>query len=114
MPHFWLTSALGGWTKGLTHVEIRNYLGVLRRRWLSILLIAVATLAVSAGITWYLTPQYTATTRLFFGVQGAQSGSDLAQGSTFAENQLVSYSQVATAPLVLDPVISRGALRVSS
>ena len=40
-------------------------------------------------------------------MQGADSGSDLAQGSTFAEKQLVSYSQVATSPLVLDRVITQ-------
>jgi len=52
-----------------------------------------------------LTPHYTATTRLFFGVQGGDSGSDLAQGSTFTEQQMASYAQVATSPLVLDEVI---------
>ena len=89
-------------------MDLRGYLKVLQRRWISILVITLATVAVAAGATFALTPQYTASTRLFFGVQGATSGSDLAQGSTFAENQLVSYSQVATAPLVLDPVIARG------
>lgn len=99
-------SFLGGLTKGVIAVEIRDYLGVLRRRWVSILIVALATLAVAAAVTFALTPRYTATTRLFFGVQGAQSGSDLAQGSTFAEKQLVSYAQVSTSPLVLGQVVT--------
>jgi len=88
-------------------MDLRGYLKVLQRRWLSILVITLATLAVTAAITFALTPKYTASTRLFFGVQGAQSGSDLAQGSTFAEAQLTSYAQVATSPLVLQPVIDQ-------
>lgn len=88
-------------------MDLRGYLKVLQRRWISILVITLATVAVAAGATFALTPQYTASTRLFFGVQGATSGSDLAQGSTFAENQLTSYAQVATSPLVLQPVIDR-------
>jgi succinoglycan biosynthesis transport protein ExoP len=88
-------------------MDLRGYLKVLQRRWISILVITLATLAVAAGITFALTPKYVSTTRLFFGVQGAQSGSDLAQGSTFAEAQLSSYAQVATSPLVLQPVIAQ-------
>ena len=50
--------------------------------------------------------KYTATTRLFFGVQSGQSATDLSQGSTFAEKQMTSYAQVAVSPLVLQTVIS--------
>ena len=60
-------------------MDLRGYLKVLQRRWISILVITLATLAVTAGITFALTPKYLASTRLFFGVQGAQSGSDLAR-----------------------------------
>jgi polysaccharide biosynthesis transport protein len=91
-------------------MDLRGYLKVLQRRWISILVITLATLAVTALVTFLLTPKYTASTRLFFGVQGAQSGSDLAQGSTFAEDQLASYAEVATSPLVLQPVIDQLAL----
>lgn len=86
-------------------MELRDYIDVLRRRWLSIVAISLATLAIATGVTVLLTPQYLATTRLFFGVQGGDSGSDLAQGSTFTEQQMGSYAQVATSPLVLDQVI---------
>ena len=87
-------------------MNIGEYLGVLRRRWISIVVIALATLAAATAVTFSVTPQYTATTRMFFAVAGADSGSDLAQGSNFAEKQLISYAQVATSPLVLDGVIS--------
>ncbi len=94
-------------------MDLRAYLKVLQRRWISILVITLATVAVTTAITLAITPKYTSSTRLFFGVQGAQSGSDLAQGSTFAENQLSSYAQVATSPLVLQPVIEQLGLQTT-
>lgn len=95
-------------------MEFRDYLEVVRRAWLSIAIITLATLGAAAGVTYALTPQYTATTRLFFGVQGGVSGSDLANGSTFTEKQMSSYAQVATSPLVLNQVIRQLALTLTA
>lgn len=86
-------------------MDLRDYLEILRRRWISALLVALAVLGAVAAYTFTATPKYTATTRLFFAVQGTESVTDLAQGSTFAEKQMTSYAQVVTSPLVLDPVI---------
>ena len=52
-----------------------------------------------------MTKKYTATTRLFFAISGTETATDLAPGSSFAEKQITSCAQVATSPLVLDPVI---------
>lgn len=86
-------------------MELRDYLEILRRRWLGAMVVALAVLAAASALTLLSTPKYTATTRLFFSVQGSESVSDLAQGSTFAEKQMTSYAEVATSPLVLNPVI---------
>ncbi|GAA3607379.1 tyrosine-protein kinase domain-containing protein [Microlunatus ginsengisoli] len=86
-------------------MALRDYIDILRRRWLAGLAVALTVLAATAGITLLMPEKYTATTRLFFAVQGTESVTDLAQGSTFAEKQITSYAQVATSPLVLDPVI---------
>ncbi|MEW3744871.1 Wzz/FepE/Etk N-terminal domain-containing protein, partial [Pseudomonas aeruginosa] len=63
-------------------MELRDYLKILRHRWLSVVVVTLATLALAAGITLLMTPTYTANTRLFFGVQGGESVTELAQGST--------------------------------
>jgi succinoglycan biosynthesis transport protein ExoP len=86
-------------------MELREYLHILRRRWVSVLVIALVVLLTATAVTFTMTKQYTATTRLFFAVSGTETVTDLAQGSTFAEKQMTSYAQVATSPLVLDPVI---------
>lgn len=95
-------------------MDLRDYLKVLRLRWLSIVIVCASVLVVSSAVTLLLPKQYTATTRLFFAVQGSDTVADLAQGSTFTEKQMVSYAEVATSPLVLDKVVAQLRLPISS
>ena len=88
-------------------MDVHAYLGVLRRRWLALVVSVLVVLALTSAVTLTLTERYTATTRLFFGVEGSGSATELAQGSSFAEKQMSSYAQVATSPLVLRPVIEQ-------
>jgi len=87
-------------------VEPREYLDILRRRWLSIVMITLLTLASVSAATLMTPKAYTATTRLLFAVAG-DSLSSLAQGSSFVEKQMASYAEVATSPRVLDQVVDQ-------
>ena len=95
-------------------MDLHDYLEVLRRRWISMIIVALATVACAAAVTLAMTTKYTATTRLYFAVEGSESLTDLAQGSSFAEKQMTSYAEVARSPLVLDPVIERLNLQTTS
>ncbi len=95
-------------------MNLHDYAVILRRRWKILAIVVLSVLAVAAGFTLALTPQYTASTRLFFAVQGTQSTSEMAVGSAFAENQMKSYRDVATSPLVLEPVIRKLGLQETS
>lgn len=95
-------------------MELRDYLDILRRRWVSGTIVALVVIAAACALTLTTTPKYTSTTRIFFAVQGTDSATELAQGSTFTEQQMSSYAQVATTPLVLDPVIKKLGLRTSA
>lgn len=86
-------------------LELTDYLTILRKRWVGIAMITLAVLAVAAIVTLITTPLYSATARMFFSVQTGDSISDLNQGSNFAERQMSSYAEVATSPLVLEPVV---------
>jgi capsular exopolysaccharide synthesis family protein len=92
-------------------VELGEYLDILRRRWLTVLIIALTALALASVVTLAMPKKYTATTRLFIAVAGGESVTDLAQGSNFAEKQMSSYAEVATSPRVLRPVIMQLGLR---
>ena len=91
----------------LRPVDLLHYFAVLRRRWISATIVALTTLAVVAGATLAMPTKYTATTRLFFALEGSESVTDPAQGSSYAEQLMRSYADVATSPLVLDPVSER-------
>jgi polysaccharide biosynthesis transport protein len=90
-----------------------DYFGLLRKRWRSIAAVALLVLAAVSALTLVMTPSYSATARVFFGVQTGESVTDLSQGSTFTENQMSSYAEVAKSPLVLDRVINSLDLPVS-
>ncbi len=97
-------------------MDLHDYLEVLRRRWVSVTIVALLTIALTSAATLAMTTKYTATTRLYFAVEGSNQSSltDLAQGTSFAEKQMTSYAEVATSPLVLDPVIGQLNLQTTS
>lgn len=88
-------------------MDLRDQLDVLRRRWLTALVILVLTVAGVGVGSSLVSRKYTASTQLFFGVQGGATITDLTQGSSYIEQQMASYVRVATSPLVLKPVIAK-------
>ena len=90
-------------------MHLGQYLHILRRRWLSVLITMLLILGLASLVTLATPKKYTAATRLLFAVAGG-SVSDLAPGSSFAEQQMASYAQVVTSPMVLAPVVQRLAL----
>lgn len=86
-------------------MELTDYLRVLRKYWVSVTAVFLVGIAAAAGITLAMTPVYTASTAIFLTVQAGDTAGELNSGSSYAENQVRSYAQVATAPIVLQPVI---------
>ena len=86
-------------------MELRDYLVILRKRWMSIAIITA--LVTGAAVAWSLvaTPLYTARAQVFVSVRTGDSVSDLVQGSSFTQRQVKSYTDLVTSPRVLIPVI---------
>ena len=81
-----------------------QYVRLLLRRWIPI---GLATVVLTVGV--YLvsntrTPQYTASASEYFTLAFSNSPAELAQGSDFLQNQMSSFGQLATSPIVLNPV----------
>ncbi|UJP41007.1 polysaccharide biosynthesis tyrosine autokinase [Cellulomonas palmilytica] len=95
-------------------MELHDYLGILRKRWLSILLITLVAAGAALGLSLATTPQYTASTQLYVSVQGGATSSDLLQGSNYSRQQVTSYTQLVKSPLVLGPAIDELGLDLSS
>ena len=86
-------------------MELRDYLRVVRRRWLSILLITAAAGVAAAGFTMLQTPQYASNARLFVTTSETDSAA-LAQGGQFSTQRVKSYADLITSRELADRVIT--------
>lgn len=87
-------------------MELRDYVRILHRNWILILILLILGLAAGAGYAALQQPKYVASTQLYVSVhtEGAATG-DLVQGTTFARQMVTSYVDVVSTALVLEPVI---------
>lgn len=86
-------------------MDFIEYVELLRRRWLTLLICLILGGAVGYGWAATTTPTYQATSKVFVSVSSGDTVDDLVRGSTFTQNLVQSYTQLATTPAVLDPVI---------
>lgn len=85
-------------------MELHNYLQVIRKRWISILVVMALAVAAALGLTLTQTPTYEAHSQLFVSVKGGSTATDVTQGNLFAQNRVTSYVSLATSPRVLQAV----------
>ena len=78
---------------------------LLLRHWWAIALATILAGAAVFGFAATQTPLYTATASKYVSLTLGDSAASLAQGSTYVQDQLASYGQLATSPLVLNSVI---------
>lgn len=95
-------------------MELSDYVGALRKRWLVIVVLAVLGAGAGFALARSSTPEYRSTSKVFVSLTRGETVSELVQGATYAQNLVESYVQVATMPAVLDPVIDELDLGVSA
>ncbi|HEY8721813.1 polysaccharide biosynthesis tyrosine autokinase [Pengzhenrongella sp.] len=88
-------------------MELHDYVVILRKRWMSILVIATLAVAGALAATLLVTPTYQARAQVFVSVRFGGTTADLLQGSNFTQGQVKSYTDLVTSPRVLTPVIER-------
>lgn len=87
-------------------MELQDYLRVIRRSWVLLLVITLVSVGAATAYSLLKTPEYEATTKVFVSTQSAVSVGDLAQGNTYTQQIVQSYTDIVTSSKVLDPVIS--------
>ena len=87
-------------------MDIAHLVRVARRNALLILAIILVGIASGLAVALLQRPTYTAHTEVYVSTQQAASIQDLSLGSTYTQQIVKSYAQVATAPIVLQPVIA--------
>ena len=86
-------------------MEAARLVSALRRRWL--VLVVTTLLGAVAGLAYAATRpvEYESTATVFFSLDRGTSVSEFTAGSTYAQDLIPSYAEVARTPAVLDPVI---------
>lgn len=88
-------------------MELRDYITVLRKGWVLILVLALVGVAAAAGFSLLKKPVYSASAQVFVSTETSGSASDLAQGNTFTQQRVLTYSNLVSTPIVLLPVIAK-------
>lgn len=88
-------------------MELRDYLRLLRRRWITISAVTVAVVAAAGLYTAIATPIYQSNTRLFVTTQTSDSASDLNQGGLFSAQRVSSYSDLVKSRDLATKVVER-------
>lgn len=96
-------------------MELRDYIRILHKNWIVILVLLLVGLAGGASYAYMQAPKYEASTQAYVSVrtEGAATG-DLVQGTSFVRQMVTSYVDVIGTALVLDPVIEELNLEESS
>nr|WP_255728012.1 polysaccharide biosynthesis tyrosine autokinase [Nesterenkonia sp. LB17] len=84
---------------------MREYLRILHRGWLIIVLATLAGIGAAATYSMLQSPQYEAGTRVYVSTDSASTVAELGQGTTYTQQIVESFVQVTTTPRVLQPVI---------
>lgn len=92
----------------------RKELMFLRRHWMTLIVCVALGAAGGWTVSQYSDPLYESQSSVYFSLDSSQSATDLNQGSSYTQNQMVSFAKLATAPIVLDSVVRDLSLDTSS
>lgn len=87
-------------------MELTEYIRILRKNWLIIVLATVLGVGVAAVWSLTRTPLYEAQSTVFVSSQAGGTIGELQQGSTFTQGRVATYSNLVTTPIVMNPVIA--------
>lgn len=87
-------------------MELSDYIRILRKSWLVIVITTLLGLAAAAGYSLTRTPLYESQSVVFVQSQAGTTVSELQQGSNFAQARITTYVGLVREPIVLNPVIT--------
>jgi len=85
-------------------VDFKQFLHVLRRRWITIVVLVAVALGVAGVINWQMTPQYESKSRVFIGID-LQDASQTTGALYQAISRVQSYADLADSTDLMNQVI---------
>jgi capsular exopolysaccharide synthesis family protein len=95
-------------------MELSDYIRILRKNWLVIVVTTMVGIAVAAGYSLTRTPQFEATSGVFVSTESGTTVQELAQGNNFTQARIATYVELVEEPFVLNPVINDLDLGITS
>ena len=86
-------------------MTIQRCFALVQERWRTALLASLLVLAAAAAAIWVQTPVYQASSSVFVRTGASGDVFDRTEASDYAVQRITTYADLATSPLVLDPVI---------
>ncbi|MGX1701067.1 polysaccharide biosynthesis tyrosine autokinase [Microbacterium sp. NPDC055357] len=87
-------------------MELTDYIRILRKNWMIIVVAALLGVVVAAGYSLTRTPQYQAQSTVFVSSQSAGTIGELQQGTNFTQARVATYASLVSTPIVANPVIA--------
>ena len=88
-------------------MDLRSYLRILRKRWKTVAITALVVILLAQVYTLLAPKKYSSSLQFFVSTADSSDPAQLAQGSTFSQARVTSYTQLVNAPVVLNPVIEK-------
>lgn len=95
-------------------MELTDYIRILRKNWLIIVLAVLLGVGVSAAYSLTRTPLYDTQSTVFVSTQAGGTVAELQQGQNFTQSRVTTYANLVTTPIVMNPVIAELGLGVSA
>ncbi len=86
-------------------MDLRDYLTILRTRWMLIAICVLITLGLAAAYTWTSTKQYTSSARLFISTSNSADDNQALQGGQFSLQRVKSYADLLTGEAIARRVV---------
>ncbi|WP_374977081.1 polysaccharide biosynthesis tyrosine autokinase [Microbacterium trichothecenolyticum] len=87
-------------------MELTDYIRILRKNWVIIVVATLVGIGVAAAWSLTRTPQYEAQSTVFVSTQSGSTIQDLQQGSNFTQSRVQTYTNLVSTPIVMNPVIA--------
>ncbi len=87
-------------------MDLRDYLSILRARWVLIAPSTLTVVALAAVLTWTATPQYASSSRLFISTSGSTDDAQANQGGQFSLQRVKSYADLLTGQEIARRVVA--------